>query len=303
MPERNLTVFTSEVHILALLPNLTQIHSSNNNLDHICHLVSPSSLPTLFFDRSALRIDVVCQRIVTRSAGSYVAGCTGNLAAGNALHLAAVGCFGPGGIGNSLVLVPVCLAIEHTGCSAGGAEHFVVVGLANHHPSPLLYFLQMGQCGPHPHFSFICFGATMAQGISVSWSCASTFIKGDDVGVGGIGQSFLDLNKFSDVDPVLGHGVPTLAGIFSSGGGLLSAEEPPWGGFSQSFPFAKFIIVIGMVTGICMVTLSALGVSACLGLATTHTLYHLVGINFLLLSFVFVPLLTKGLVLGCMGLG
>ena len=41
---------------------------------------------------------------------------------------------------------------------------------------------------------------------------------GADVGVGGIGQSFLHLNKFSDVDPVLGHGVPALAGIFSSGG-------------------------------------------------------------------------------------
>ena len=82
---------------------------------------------------------------------------------------------------------------------------------------------------------------------------------GVDVGVGGIGQSFLDLNRFSDVDPVSGHGVPALAGIFSSGGGLLSAEEPPWGGFSWNFPFAKFIIVIGVVMDICMVTLSALG--------------------------------------------
>ena len=119
---------------------------------------------------------------------------------------------------------------------------------------------------------------------------------------GGIGQSFLDSNKFSDFDPVLGHGVPALAGIFSSGGGLLSAEEPPWGGFSWNFPFAKFITVIGIVVGICMVTLSALGMGSCMGLASTHTLYHLVGINFLLLSFVFVPLLTKGLVLGWMGL-
>ena len=58
-----------------------------------------------------------------------------------------------------------------------------------------------------------------------------------------------------------------------------------------------------MVTGICIVMLSALVVGACMGLVTTHTLYHLVGINFLLLSFVFVPLLTKGLVLGWTGLG
>ena len=102
---------------------MTQILSLNNNLDHICHLVSPFSLPTLFFDGSMLHIDLVCQRIVTRSAGSSVAGDTGNLAAGNAVHLAAAGGFGPGGIGNSVVVV-VCLAIECIGCSAGGAEHF-----------------------------------------------------------------------------------------------------------------------------------------------------------------------------------
>ena len=161
----------------------------------------------------------------------------------------------------------------------------------------------MGKFGLHPHFSFTCLCATVAQGITVLWGCASTFIVGVDVGAGGIGQSFLDSNKFSDVDPVSAHGVPALAWIFSSGGGLLSAEELPWGQFSWNFPFAKFIIVIGIVTGICVVMLSVLGVDACMGLATTHTLYCLVGINFNLLSFVFVTLLTKGLVLGWMGLG
>ena len=138
----------------------------------------------------------------------------------------------------------------------------------------------------------------MAWGISVSWCYTSTFIFGIDVGAVGIGQSLLALNKFSDVDPVLGHGLPALAGIFSSGGGLLSVEEPPWSGFSWKFPFAKFITVIDIVMGICVVTLSALGVGTCMGLVTSHTLYHLVGINFHLLSFVFVPFLTKGLVLG-----
>ena len=117
----------------------------------------------------------------------------------------------------------------------------------------------MGQFDPHPHFSFICLGATAAWGIAVSWGCASTFIVGVDVGVGKIGPSFLDSNKFSDANPVSGHGVPVLAGIFSSDGGLLSAEEPPWGGFSWNFHFSKFIIVIGIVTRICMVALSALG--------------------------------------------
>ena len=90
----------------------------------------------------------------------------------------------------------------------------------------------MGQFDPYSHFSFVCFSATGAQGIGASWGCASTFIVGVDVGAGGIGQSFLDSNKFSDIDPALGHGVPALVGIFSSGGELLSAEEPPWGGIS-----------------------------------------------------------------------
>ena len=140
LSKKNLTVFTPEFHILVLPPNLTQILSLNNNLDHICHLVSPFSLPTLFFYGFALHIDLACQRTVTWSAGSSLAWGTGNLAAGNAVHLAAVVGFGPGGIGNSSVVVAVGLAIECTGCSAGGADHFVVVGLANHHPSPLLYF-------------------------------------------------------------------------------------------------------------------------------------------------------------------
>ena len=36
---------------------------------------------------------------------------------------------------------------------------------------------------------------------------------GVDVGKGGIGQSFLDSNRFSDNGSVLSHGVPALAGI------------------------------------------------------------------------------------------
>ena len=95
----------------------------------------------------------------------------------------------------------------------------------------------MGQFGLHPHFSFICLGATAAWGIAVSWACASTFIVGADVGVGGIGQSFLDSYKFSDVDPAQSHGVPALVGISSSGGGLQPAHDPPWGVFSWNWNF------------------------------------------------------------------
>ena len=43
------------------------------------------------------------------------------------------------------------------------------------------------------------------------------------LGVGGIGQSFLASNKFSEADPVLGQGVASLTGALgmsSSGEGL-----------------------------------------------------------------------------------
>ena len=102
---------------------------------------------------------------------------------------------------------------------------------------------------------------------------------------GELASLFLTQARFSDIDPALGHGVLALVGIFSSGWGLLSAEEPPWGRISCDFPLAKFIIVVGMVSDICVVMLSALGVGR--GLATTHSLYCLVGINFLLSSLVF----------------
>ena len=86
-------------------------------------------------------------------------------------------------------------------------------------------FLQMGQCGPHEHFSVTCFGVTITQGIAAIWVGASVFTVGAGVGagVGGIGQLFLVSNKFSEADPVLGQGVPCLTGalgISSSGGGL-----------------------------------------------------------------------------------
>ena len=92
-------------HILALLPSPIQIQNLSNSLDHIYHLVSLFSLPTLFFDGFALYNNLVCQKIVTRSAGSSVA----------------AGCFGARGIGNSSVVAAVCLVFECMGCSAG--EH------------------------------------------------------------------------------------------------------------------------------------------------------------------------------------
>ena len=69
-------------------------------------------------------------------------------------------------------------------CSAaGGAEHSVagsaesfwgtfLVGPAYCCPSPhhfLPHFLEIGQCGPHEHFSTTCLGITMAWGIAATW--------------------------------------------------------------------------------------------------------------------------------------
>ena len=85
--------------------------------------------------------------IVTRSPGSSAARGAGNLAAGNAVHLVAAEGFGPEGIGNSSIVVAVCLVIECMGYSAVDTEHFVV-GLANHHPSPLLYFYKWDNLVP-----------------------------------------------------------------------------------------------------------------------------------------------------------
>ena len=76
----------------------------------------------------------------------------------------------------------------------------------------------MGQLGSHPHFSI--FGFMKAWGVAVSQDCVSIFIGGSEVDVGGIGQSFLNSNRFPDIDPAPGHGVPAWVGIFLSGGGV-----------------------------------------------------------------------------------
>ena len=48
--------------------------------------------------------------------------------------------------------------------------------------------------------------------------------------VGGISQSFLNLKRFPDIFPALGHGVPVQGGMFLSGEWLLS-EVPSCEGF------------------------------------------------------------------------
>ena len=133
----------------------------------------------------------------------------------------------------------------------------------------------------------------MAWGVAASWVCGSTFTGGLEVDVDGIGQSFLNSNRFPSIDPALGHGVSAQVGIFSSGGLLL--DVLPW----EVFSFSEFIVVLGAIADDCMAVLLTLEVDS--GLAITHTLYICVRMSFLFLSVAFASLLTRGLVLGWTG--
>ena len=89
---------------------------------------------------------------------------------------------------------------------AGGAESLwgaSLAGFADDCPSPLCVLL-------HEHFSVASLGITMAQGIAAIQGCSSVLMVGVGVGtgVGGIGQFFLVLNRFSEADPALAQGVP-----------------------------------------------------------------------------------------------
>ena len=98
---------------------------------------------------------------VTGSAGSFVAGGTGNLACEVAVHFVAV-------VGFSFVVavhfVPECLG------------YFSEIVFDGHCPNPPLIFLQMGQFSPHPHFS--AFSAAAALRVASSCSCGSIFMGG-----------------------------------------------------------------------------------------------------------------------------
>ena len=83
----------------------------------------------------------------------------------------------------------------------------------------------MEQCGPHEQPSAACLGLTLTLGIAAIWGHVSVLMVGAGVGtrVGGIGQSFLVSNRFSEADPALGQGILCLTGALSmssSGGGL-----------------------------------------------------------------------------------
>ena len=64
----------------------------------------------------------------------------------------------------------------------------------------------MGQISPNSHFS--AFSTAVALRAAISSGCGSIFKDGFEVDAGGIGQSFLNSNKFSDIFPASDHGVP-----------------------------------------------------------------------------------------------
>ena len=117
---------------------------------------------------------------------------------------------------------------------------------------------------------------------------------GVGTGVGGIGQSFLVWNQFSDADPALGQGVPCLTGalgISSSGGGLSFRDLVVGCGTSANCPMASLCIVTGIdsavdLIGVCVLTVTIMKVGAVkVGVesadwASTLTLYLLLAIIF-----------------------
>ena len=112
----------------------------------------------------------------------------------------------------------------------------------------------------------------MAQGIAANWGGSSVFTVGAGVGarVGGIDQSFLISNRFSDADHELGQGVLYLSGalgISSSGGGLdpsilglvvghgTSANSP----VANLYTITSIDSAVDLTTGVWALTVATMG--------------------------------------------
>ena len=115
-----------------------------------------------------------------------------------------------------------------------------------------------------------CLGINMAWGIAAILDCFSVLMveAGVGTGVGGIGQSFLAWNRFSEADPALGQGVPCLTGalgISSSGGGLSSRYLVVGRGTSANCPMVNLYTVtsidsaVDLTIGVCMLTVTTMG--------------------------------------------
>ena len=129
---------------------------------------------------------------------------------------------------------------------------------------------------------------------------------GVGTGVGGISQSFMVSNRFSQADPALAQGVPYLIGALrmsSSSGGLefLFRDLVVGHGTSANCPIANLYTVtsidsvVDLTIGVWVLTVATVGAGAVevgmegVGWASTLTLYLLLAIMvFLLLSGTFV---------------
>ena len=115
---------------------------------------------------------------------------------------------------------------------------------------------------------------------------------GVGTGEGGISQSFLVSNRFSDANPALGQGAPCLTGalgISSSNGGLSFRDLFVVFGTSANCPMASLCSVISidsavdLTTGVCVLTVATMGVVAVevevegVGWVSALTLYLLFG--------------------------
>ena len=281
-------MFHTYIHIYSSHLHQTQslTHSLKSNQDYTFHSVFLFPLPIFFKALSVLHTYPGCEMIfdcsVTGHAEKFVSQYVDNFVIGDAEEFVSVG------IGDFVA----------EGFVQSGAEGFggaFLADLVDHHPSPLLHVLlhfANGQCSPHEHFSVACLGIVMAQGIAVILGCSSVLMVGAGVetGVGGIVQSFLVSNRFSDAKPALGQGVPCLTwalGIFSSGGGLSLMDLVVGHGTSANCPVASLCIVTGidsavdLTIGVCVLTMAIVGVGAVdigvkgVGWVITLTLYLL----------------------------
>ena len=235
---------------------------------------------------------------VTRSTGSFVAGGIVHLIFRNAVNHVVFGSLGSGGTDS---LVP---GVAVHSVPVVGFPVVLAVSLA---PECLGYFVGFVFDGPHgsPPLHFSKWGSSVPIHISLSlvlqwhWGLSVLGVvvlslRGFEIFVGGIGQSFLNSNNFQTFFLLLAMGCQQELGYFLSSGGLLS-KVLSFG----SFCFSEFVGALGVVKCACTVVLLVLG--AGLGLAKTVTLYFFVRIRFLRSSVAFV-FLTLGLVLGWVGL-